>query len=376
MTSPISIGDAYLLAKLALKLGHAFTKGRKSAPAEFREVENQLYSLSAALSALKDVRTPSQDKEVGRDILHSQTDRIECRVKEVADMLKEIHVWFNDNLKHNRVSVQPAADGRAGDVAEPALPALTFELYLQSKDTPRMICQTASLAPRWDENHVPHETISSFFLVTVEFPRASEFEETFIWSLGLSRARALLHQNIDTMMVYEAPVDQIESTPEARILNLMGQAYTRNSIETVQLLHYKALEKRLLGGYPAAIGHQTSHCDNAEIVVFYGQEDSRDDDADIDRTVVYSCARFRSKVEEMRLELFAMSLESPQSHETLALKLQATGVCTEEWNLADSELSILASSTTGRLRLLVKSQDGRWQKTSSLAKAAAKTSDA
>lgn len=52
MASPVSIGDAYLMARLALKLGRAFTKGRRSAPAEFREVENQLYSLSAALSAL------------------------------------------------------------------------------------------------------------------------------------------------------------------------------------------------------------------------------------------------------------------------------------------------------------------------------------
>ncbi|KAK4031596.1 hypothetical protein C8A01DRAFT_21213 [Parachaetomium inaequale] len=54
MTSPVSIGDALAMAKLAMKLGRAFTKGRKSAPAEFREVENQLYSLSAALSALSE----------------------------------------------------------------------------------------------------------------------------------------------------------------------------------------------------------------------------------------------------------------------------------------------------------------------------------
>jgi hypothetical protein len=54
MTSPVSIGDAYLLGSLALKLGRAFTKGQRSAPAEFREVENLLYSLSAALCALKD----------------------------------------------------------------------------------------------------------------------------------------------------------------------------------------------------------------------------------------------------------------------------------------------------------------------------------
>jgi hypothetical protein len=56
MASPVSFGDAYLLATLALRLGRAFTKGRKSAPVEFREVENQLYSLGAALSALEDAK--------------------------------------------------------------------------------------------------------------------------------------------------------------------------------------------------------------------------------------------------------------------------------------------------------------------------------
>ncbi|KAF3315849.1 hypothetical protein TWF173_003046 [Orbilia oligospora] len=54
MASPVSIGDAFLLAKLALKLGRTFTTGRKSAPAEFREVESQLYSISTALTALGD----------------------------------------------------------------------------------------------------------------------------------------------------------------------------------------------------------------------------------------------------------------------------------------------------------------------------------
>lgn len=49
---PLSLGDMYLLSKMALKIGRAFTKGRKSAPAEFREIESQLYSLSAALNAL------------------------------------------------------------------------------------------------------------------------------------------------------------------------------------------------------------------------------------------------------------------------------------------------------------------------------------
>ncbi|KAH6626528.1 hypothetical protein B0J18DRAFT_143063 [Chaetomium sp. MPI-SDFR-AT-0129] len=55
MASPISFGDAVAIAKIAYRIAHAFTQGSKSAPAEFREVENQLYSLSTALSALQDV---------------------------------------------------------------------------------------------------------------------------------------------------------------------------------------------------------------------------------------------------------------------------------------------------------------------------------
>lgn len=56
MSFPVSFGDAYLMAKLAFKIGQAFTKGKKSAPAEFREVESQLYSLSAALNAFSTAR--------------------------------------------------------------------------------------------------------------------------------------------------------------------------------------------------------------------------------------------------------------------------------------------------------------------------------
>jgi len=52
MASPVSIGDVIMLSKLAFRLGHAFTSGRKSAPAEFQEVQNQLYSLSKALEFL------------------------------------------------------------------------------------------------------------------------------------------------------------------------------------------------------------------------------------------------------------------------------------------------------------------------------------
>ncbi|KAK5654914.1 hypothetical protein OQA88_6670 [Cercophora sp. LCS_1] len=56
MASPVSIGDVIAMAKIAKSIALAFSKGAKSAPAEFREVENQLLSLSAALMALQDSR--------------------------------------------------------------------------------------------------------------------------------------------------------------------------------------------------------------------------------------------------------------------------------------------------------------------------------
>ncbi|KAK0739341.1 hypothetical protein B0T21DRAFT_362426 [Apiosordaria backusii] len=54
MGSPVSIGDVIAMSKISWKIAQAFTSGRKSAPFEFREVENQLYSLSSALVAFKD----------------------------------------------------------------------------------------------------------------------------------------------------------------------------------------------------------------------------------------------------------------------------------------------------------------------------------
>ncbi|KAI1457048.1 hypothetical protein F4805DRAFT_475471 [Annulohypoxylon moriforme] len=60
-----SIGDVVLMAQIAWALAQAFTKGRKSAPAEFCEVENQLYSLSAALEAIRRAQDRG-DLEIGQ----------------------------------------------------------------------------------------------------------------------------------------------------------------------------------------------------------------------------------------------------------------------------------------------------------------------
>jgi hypothetical protein len=98
MTSPVSIGDAYLMGRLALRLGRAFTKGRKSAPAEFREVENQLYSLSAALCTLKDANTGDS---AGVFIKASRLPRAtERRHVEGDDIISSMLRNCDETLKH------------------------------------------------------------------------------------------------------------------------------------------------------------------------------------------------------------------------------------------------------------------------------------
>lgn len=49
LASPLSIGDAILLATIAYDVGKAFSSGAKSAPAEFAEVQSLLFSIGDAL---------------------------------------------------------------------------------------------------------------------------------------------------------------------------------------------------------------------------------------------------------------------------------------------------------------------------------------
>ncbi|KAG0638283.1 hypothetical protein HOY80DRAFT_187517 [Tuber brumale] len=64
MAMPVSIGDILLLSQIAYRVGLAFTSGRKSAPAEFTEVENQVFALKDALDMLQEeIASPEADNE-------------------------------------------------------------------------------------------------------------------------------------------------------------------------------------------------------------------------------------------------------------------------------------------------------------------------
>lgn len=60
MAFQISIGDVLMLSKLAYDIALAFTSGRKSAPSEFNEVQNQLFSLSKALESFNSLSTEGE----------------------------------------------------------------------------------------------------------------------------------------------------------------------------------------------------------------------------------------------------------------------------------------------------------------------------
>lgn len=115
MASPVSFGDAYLIARLAFKIGRAFTKGRKSAPAEFREVENQLYSLSTALYALRKAKDSGTLPSLFADGEDLSGSLHRHHYGNQQDVITEMLGSCNETLRHldavvERYSVMTASD--------------------------------------------------------------------------------------------------------------------------------------------------------------------------------------------------------------------------------------------------------------------------
>lgn len=79
-----------MLSRLAYDIALAFTSGRKSAPAEFQEVQNQLYSLSTALESFKSLSTGDEKHTDQRPV-----DGISAIIQNCHMTLKHLELLVN-----------------------------------------------------------------------------------------------------------------------------------------------------------------------------------------------------------------------------------------------------------------------------------------
>ncbi|GFG03328.1 hypothetical protein IFM61606_04845 [Aspergillus udagawae] len=98
MAFQISIGDVLMLSKLAWNISQAFTSGRKSAPAEFQEVQNQLSSLTHALESLKSLPRVSPGEEDGGSVSSVAPILQNCRftLEHLEALVKKYMIIEND----------------------------------------------------------------------------------------------------------------------------------------------------------------------------------------------------------------------------------------------------------------------------------------
>jgi hypothetical protein len=75
MASPVSIGDAILLAQIAIKIGKAFTVGAKAAPVEFYQIQTLLVSISESLSAINGIITRDGQRRANDESSLTSEDR-------------------------------------------------------------------------------------------------------------------------------------------------------------------------------------------------------------------------------------------------------------------------------------------------------------
>lgn len=96
MSFGIGIGDIFLLSRLAYTLGKTLTVGRKEAPAEFQEVQNQLFAISNALKLLSGTlenQEPSEEEwtvvSEEDEILGRMVENCSVTLRHLDDVIKK-----------------------------------------------------------------------------------------------------------------------------------------------------------------------------------------------------------------------------------------------------------------------------------------------
>jgi hypothetical protein len=119
LPSPLSIGDIILLSQIAYGLARTFSSGRKSAPAEFQEVQNQLYTLGSALGFLAKHPTKrlSDSGVGGKEIVEEQKeadeqdDIIERMISNCRGTLSHLELLVDKYMEIDPNAKDPAQTG-------------------------------------------------------------------------------------------------------------------------------------------------------------------------------------------------------------------------------------------------------------------------
>lgn len=86
LASPLSVGDAILLATIAYDVGKAFSSGAKSAPAEFAEVQSLLFSIGDAL----DLVGKTCEGRARQDVSEETAAKLEGILRNCQTVLKSL----------------------------------------------------------------------------------------------------------------------------------------------------------------------------------------------------------------------------------------------------------------------------------------------
>ncbi|CAG9939176.1 unnamed protein product [Clonostachys rosea f. rosea IK726] len=323
------------------------------------------------------IHTNSLDLILGV-ISNSRTKRIERVLHENSHMMKKIYDWFNESMKHTEIEVHgvtPPATIFEGDHSSAlykyAFSPFTFPFSLVGSQKSWMLYKVADTL---------HNTMVAIIIRNVALNYIQEFEKTFTRTLSEAKAELMFSRSMNNMLAHIET-----HTQQAYVLNLRGnvssagedfesitftvgtRTYRRSMIKGIDLLHYRAV-KTEFGSPSSTTEVQNPFCDYAEILLFYDEtEDTTLGDISrnllqvrsntsmsfseqeaqvtirkikclgysneactstiesVDVNVQFArteTARgFYDKLEAMRLELFALSLEYPQKAENVVLHL-------------------------------------------------------
>ncbi|VUC22419.1 unnamed protein product [Clonostachys rosea] len=325
------------------------------------------------------IHTNSLDLILGV-ISNSRTKRIERTLHENSHMMKEIYNWFSESMKHTEIEVHGIAHLPPAR-SNPSPPAATFETYAVSPFTfPFSLLGSQKSWMLYKVADTLHNTLVAIVIRNLALNYIQEFEQTFIRTLSEVKAELMFSRSMSNMLARVEP-----HTQQAYVLNLRGnvsnagedfesitftmgtRTYKRSTIKGVDLLHYRAVRSGY-GAPSSTPDMRNPFCDYAEILMFYN-EPKGTTSGDISRNILqvrsntsmsffeedasvtirkikclgYSneawattiesvdvglqfskteTARdFHKKLEAMRLELFALSLEYPQKEENVVLHL-------------------------------------------------------